>query len=290
MGWLTDCLKKAGVGGDVIKVVEAVDNGVGDAANTAQDLVVGAAQATVKAAMAPTTIAIALSQGDLKAVEANIAALVQETADVATATAKLGSTPYFVAADITRDVRGDGIKLIRGGINGKLVEINIVPIILQKLARLDANTPEEIAEAIATAPFDILLAAHLQAAHDVLEPAARSIPKSIKKLLRDHFDAALLEKAKYIVSSIGFTLPEAINGTRAFMGDHAFAVTIDNVIVFSIEPDNSDTAIRWWAHEICHVTQYEKWGIDGFSNRYINSFAEIEEEAEAKAEEVIKAL
>jgi Domain of unknown function (DUF4157) len=290
MGWLTNGLKNLGVGGDVIKVVEAVDNGVGEAAKAAQDIGVHAAEATVKAAIAPTTVAIALTKGDLKAVEDTISNLVRETADTATATAKLASTPYFVAADITRDVGGDGIKLIRGGINGRLVEINVVPIILRKLGRLDAKTPEEIAKTIATAPLEILLAAHLQAALDILEPAAKVIPKSIKKLLRDHFDGSLLDKAKYHVSSVGFTLPEAINGTMVFMGEHAFAVTVGNVIIFSLEPDNSDSAVRWWAHELCHVVQYERWGVDGFAERYVKNFAEIEQEAESKADEVIKAL
>lgn len=290
MGWLTEGLKKLGVGGDVIKVVEAVDNGVGEAARATQDAAVSAAEVVVKVAVAPTTIAIALAQGDVKAIEATIANLVKEASDAATAAAKAASVPYFLAADVTRDVGGDGIKLLRGGIAGKLVEINIVPVLLRKIARLDANTPEQIVEAVASAPFEIVLATYLEAAHGVLDPAAKPVPKSIRKLLKNHFDAATLESAKYLVSSFGFTLPEVINGTRVFMGDHAFAVAVGSVIVFSIEPDSSDTAIRWWAHELAHVDQYGRWGIDGFSERYVKNFAEIETEAEAKAQEVILAL
>lgn len=290
MGWFSQGLRNLGVGGDVIKAVEAVDNGVGEAARAAQDAVVQAAEVTVKAAIAPTTVVIALAAGDVKAIETTVADLVKDTADAATATAKLASTPYFVAADVTRDVGGDGVKILRGGIAGKLVEINIVPVVLRKLARLDAATPEEVAQAVATAPFEVLLASYLEAAHSVLEPAARPIPKLIKKLLRDYYEASTLENARYLVSSVGFTLPEAINGTRVFMGDHAFAVTVGSVIVFSLEPDNSDSAVRWWAHELAHVAQYEKWGIDGFAERYVKNFSEIETEAEKKAEEVVTGL
>lgn len=289
-GLLSGVANALGIGGDVKKTLEAVDDGVGDGLQAVGDAGAAAAQATIQVAVAPTVLLVHLAQGDTKAIEDSIKNLVSEVSNVATATAKVASTPYFIAADITRDIDGDGVKIIRAAIAGQLVTINIVPILLEKLAKADAQTPEEIAQAIANAPIEILLAAHLQGAQNVLEPAAKPIPKSIKKLLKDYYDGATLEKAKYLVSAAGFTLPEAINGTQAFMGNHAFAVTVGNIIIFSVEPDNSDTAILWWAHELQHVAQYEKWGIDGFAEKYVRNFPEVEKEADDKAAEVIKEL
>jgi Domain of unknown function (DUF4157) len=272
------------------EAAEATARAMREATEAAARAAAAATEASAKAATAPTDFALALINGDAKAAEAVVSGLVRTTSETATAIAQLGSFPYFLAADITRDIGGDGIKIFRGGINGKLVEINIVPFILQKLARLDAQTPEEIAAAILTAPIEVILAAYLQAALDTLEPSASQIPKSIKRLLEPHYQASVLNEAKYIVSSFGLTLPEAINGTRVFMGDHAFAVTVGHLIIFSREPNMSDSDIHWWAHELEHVAQYQQWGIDGFASRYVNNFNEVEAAAEAKAKEVDDAL
>jgi hypothetical protein len=35
-----------------------------------------------------------------------------------------------------------------------------------------------------------------------------------------------------------------------------------------------------WAHELAHVQQYRKWGIDGFARRYIQDYLAVEQEAE----------
>lgn len=278
MGWFEDA--RDAVTGGVTTVIKVATGAVVDAAKLAVDVAV----------VAPTKVLVSLSQGDIDSVKNTVKELVEKTGDVASATAVIASTPYLFVAEVTRDIGGVGGQIIRAGINQKLVEINILPYFVKKIGGLDASSPEDIAKAIATAPIEMILASYIQAAFDTLEPASTEIPKSIKKLLKEHFDDNVLNNAKYIVSTFGLTLPEAINGLQVFMGNHAHAVTVGNVIVFSKEPDNSDAAIHWWAHELQHVAQYNKFGIDGFSNKYVNNYNEIEAEADAKAKEVIDAL
>ena len=286
MGWLSDAAKSVGIGGDVLKVIEATDNGVGNAAKAAQDTVIAATEAQFGAVTAGTNVVIGLAQGDLKSVENTIRGLAADISNAAAAGAELASSPYLLAAEITRDVGGDGVKFLQGYINAKLVQINIIPYLLKRLNKLG----EDPLAAIAQAPLDAILAAYLKAAHELLEPRSQPIPKLVRKVLKPHFSDADIENARYIVAKIGFTLPEAINGTQAFMGNHAFAVTIGNVIVFSVEPDTSDNAVHWWAHEMQHTVQYKQHGFDEFAHLYIKNYSALEDDADKKAEEVVESL
>lgn len=286
MGWFSDGLKSVGVGGDVLKTAEAVDNGVRQAAKAAQDAVGAAAKVAVGTTVIKFDVAKALTDGDVKSIESKIKDLVKITADAAASAAKVASSPYFIAADISRDFDGEGAKLLRGAIAAELVQINVLPLIIQKLASTGEVKPEDALKA----PIEVLLAAFLQAAHDVLEPKAEPIPKLIKKLLKGHFDDDILNSAKYITSEFGLTLPEAIGGIQAFMGNHAFAVTVGNVIVFTISPDASDAAVHWWAHEMQHVAQYQELGIDGFVRKYVSDYELLEDEADKKAAAVLSTL
>jgi hypothetical protein len=290
MGWLTDSVKSTGISGDVLKTVEAVDKGAGEVLKTVREGVVAeAATATISAIVLPTKVAISFSQDDLKEVEATVKEIVREIDEVADSAGRVASSPYLLAADITRDVGADGAKLFRGYINNELVTQNVIPIILDKLGKLDTN-PADVDAVIKAAPTSVLLASYLTAAHSVLAPLAQPVPNSIKKLLKEFYPAEILDNAKYIVSKFGLILPEAINGTQAFMGNHTFAVTVDDVVVFSIEPDNSDNAIHWWAHEIQHVVQCAQLGIDRFSENYIHDYNGMESNAEEKSGEVTRSL
>jgi hypothetical protein len=286
MGWLENAAKSVGIGGDVIKVISAVDNGVADAAKAAQNTINAATQAQISAVTAGTKIAIGLAQGDIKSVEKTIRDVTADITNAVAAGAQLASSPYIVAADITRDVGGDGIKFLQGYINGQLVQINIIPYLLKSLKKTDKN-PIDV---LTTAPLEAILASFLKAAHEILEPKSQPLPNIIKKILKPYFKDNYVNNAKYIVAKIGFTLPEVINGTQAFMGNHAFAVTIGNVIVFSVEPDSSDNAIHWWAHEMQHTVQYKELGFDGFANKYIKNYTALEKIADDVADQVIKSL
>lgn len=68
-------------------------------------------------------------------------------------------------------------------------------------------------------------------------------------------------------------------------GDVA-GIALDTVIVFR---SMNDAYSPWlWAHELAHIEQYRRWGIDDFTKRYIRDYSAIESEANARADEFIK--
>ena len=40
-----------------------------------------------------------------------------------------------------------------------------------------------------------------------------------------------------------------------------------------------ETDLKTWAHELTHVMQYQRWGVEGFAERYVRDSAEVEQEA-----------
>ena len=62
-------------------------------------------------------------------------------------------------------------------------------------------------------------------------------------------------------------------------------MTLDDLVVFSEVPESHES-IEWWAHELYHVYQYQKWSVEGFALRYIKDWGAVEEEAKEKAAEI----
>ena len=56
------------------------------------------------------------------------------------------------------------------------------------------------------------------------------------------------------------------------------AITLGDVILFKSER-LAETDLKVWAHELTHVMQYERWGVDGFADRYVRDSAAVEQEA-----------
>ncbi len=74
------------------------------------------------------------------------------------------------------------------------------------------------------------------------------------------------------------TLP----GLALEYGD-ALALTLIDVVLFRREDD-----ARWnekiWAHELTHVMQYRRWGVQGFAARYVADSTAVEHEAYSNAD------
>jgi hypothetical protein len=272
------------------KANEETANAAQAAAEAAKATIEAAVAEQVALAMLPVVIVKAAATSNPDDVRDAVAELVRISSDAAAAASFAASQPYFLAAELAKNDGGDGSKLLRGAIAGNLVAINIVPTLLKQIARLDVQTPDEVAAAVATAPLSAVLSAFLISAHDVLEPYAKPMPALVKNALKPFFAADVLAHVKYIASPLGLTLPEAINGYQVFMGNHAHAVTVGNVIAFSVEPGTSDDDVFWWAHETCHVEQYGKLSFDGFAKAYVEDYAQIEKEAEERAAAVRVAL
>lgn len=63
-------------------------------------------------------------------------------------------------------------------------------------------------------------------------------------------------------------------------GDVA-GIALDTIVVFR---SISDAYSPWlWAHELAHIEQYRRWGVDDFTKRYIRDYASIESQANERA-------
>jgi hypothetical protein len=63
----------------------------------------------------------------------------------------------------------------------------------------------------------------------------------------------------------------------AFFFGKAYGVTLGNVILF--KNDDAFDNLNLWAHEIAHVRQYMRWGINRFAYEYLRSWNSVEAEA-----------
>lgn len=98
------------------------------------------------------------------------------------------------------------------------------------------------------------------------------IPADIRGQLRKFYPDALLKTVRWRVGlSADGSLP-----ARLFEA-YGRALTLGNVIVFRDEATARDPVI--WAHEVAHVQQYQRWGMDGFARRYVEDYRAVEREA-----------
>ncbi|MBB5511135.1 eCIS core domain-containing protein [Paraburkholderia atlantica] len=127
------------------------------------------------------------------------------------------------------------------------------------------------------------LAAAIHQARDAHIDDAEPIPDSVKEALRGTIPDDVLENARYATGHLEITVANAINRSHVALGDDGYAVTVDDVIVFS-DPPSSDpdetAALHWWAHELTHVWQYSRWGVERFALNYMNNYSAVEKEAE----------
>jgi Domain of unknown function (DUF4157) len=110
-------------------------------------------------------------------------------------------------------------------------------------------------------------------------PNGHPMPKEIRHKLTPFFPRALLQKVRYSTewsAAAGSTLYQLLLGTGAVE-----AVTFADVIVFRDEQCARDPLL--WAHELVHVEQYRRLGVEAFATQYLQQPWVIEREAVAKA-------
>jgi hypothetical protein len=112
------------------------------------------------------------------------------------------------------------------------------------------------------------------ARQQAIADGVRPIPPGVYRALLGYFPAAVLQRVRF-----------AVGGTRklslpmlAFSYGDAKAITLGDVILFKNE-QMAETNLKLWAHELAHVMQYQRWGIEGFAERYVRDSAEVEREA-----------
>lgn len=275
----------AAAGGDVGTAVAAALGTTAEALQQANEAGAKALQSATTAQLALLQLQVADPAGAKEAMDESY----KQLTEAATSATSVAAAPYTAIARITRNLDGDGMMLLRGYIANEHFKLDILPFILKRVGSL-GSSPEEIHSSLATTPLEVMLAAALEASVQALESDSKPLPSMVRKSMAPYFPADLLKAARYRTKAYGITLPEAVNGFQAFMGQHSFAVTTGHIIHFSAEPGTDDTGTHWWAHELAHVQQFADWGIDGFAKRYVNDYHSVEDSAEAKAKEVSAAM
>lgn len=112
------------------------------------------------------------------------------------------------------------------------------------------------------------------ARQQAIADGVRPIPSPIYRALLGYFPSTLLQRCRF---ATGSNRPLTLPGLAFSYGD-ATAIALGDVILFKSER-LADSDLKVWAHELTHVMQYERWGIDGFADRYVRDSTSVEQEA-----------
>jgi hypothetical protein len=125
-----------------------------------------------------------------------------------------------------------------------------------------------------------LAAAIRLARADALRSGAKPLPADAKRAFRRHYSDRVLNSARWIVAAPNSRLGRLLARWPIQNG----AVTLNEVIVFKTPAAAANRHLL--AHELTHVEQYRKLGIDKFARRYAENRAAMEQEARTKAGKV----
>ncbi len=120
-----------------------------------------------------------------------------------------------------------------------------------------------------------LLARLIETAREqAIADGVRPVPPTVYRGLLGYFPPALLQKARFGSQGAERIAMPAL----AFSYGDAAAITLGDVILFRDER-SAQTDLTLWAHELTHVMQYQRWGMDGFASRYVADSSGVEREA-----------
>ena len=129
-----------------------------------------------------------------------------------------------------------------------------------------------------------LLATLIHAAREsAIANGVRPIPPRMHSALLGYFPDTILRKVRY---ASGHADAITIPGLAMHYG-HIDAVTLADVILFR-EDCTAQNDAKLWAHELTHVMQYERWGIENFAARYLQDYDAVEREARDNADRYVR--
>jgi hypothetical protein len=128
-----------------------------------------------------------------------------------------------------------------------------------------------------------LLVTLIQSARETaIANGVKPMPPRIHSALLGFFPDAVLRKVRF---ASGHTDAITIPGLAMEYG-HVDAITLNDVILFRDDHAARDDA-KLWAHELTHVMQYERWGVDEFAIRYLRDHDAVEREARHNADRFV---
>jgi Domain of unknown function (DUF4157) len=135
-----------------------------------------------------------------------------------------------------------------------------------------------VTEATVESTAPILKNLILASRQDALNAGARPLPPEVIWEFNGFYGSDVL--GAYWRVGQGHDLSLQANAFR--FGDRA-AIALDTVLVFR-SPGEANS-VWLWAHELAHIEQYRRWGIDNFVKRYIRNHEAIEADANRRADE-----
>jgi hypothetical protein len=145
---------------------------------------------------------------------------------------------------------------------------------LRAQPRVEPSLQDYAARALA----HLLEAARAQAIADGVRP----IPPAVYRGLLGYFPPIVLQHVRYATGHTeGLSLP-----ALAFTYGDAIAMTLGDVVLFRDERA-AQNDLKLWAHELTHVMQYQRWGMEGFAEHYVQDSAAVEQEAYANADRFV---
>ena len=128
-----------------------------------------------------------------------------------------------------------------------------------------------------------LLSSLIQAGREsAIANGGNPVPPRIHSALLGFFPDAILRKVRF---TSGHADAITIPGLAMNYG-HIDAVTLVDVILFHDDRAAQNDA-KLWAHELTHVMQYERWGVEGFARRYLLDYNAVEQEARDNADRYV---
>jgi hypothetical protein len=126
------------------------------------------------------------------------------------------------------------------------------------------------------------LAEAIQQGRNRAYPHAQPIPPAIRVQLMPFFPRAVLQSVRYSTdwdTTAEGTLPYFLLGNSSVA-----AVTVGDVIFFRDTHLAEDPLL--WAHELTHVEQYRRLGVETFATQYLRQAWVLETEAITKADTI----
>lgn len=113
---------------------------------------------------------------------------------------------------------------------------------------------------------------------------AKPVPEPMAKILAPHFAPDLIASVRWTIGTGRVDLGTLL--TEKYMDEGA--VALNRQVVFSSERLTRNVWI--WAHELAHVEQYRRMGVNRFAAAYVADWRTIEREATERANAVTAAI
>lgn len=117
-------------------------------------------------------------------------------------------------------------------------------------------------------------------------PHGQAVPAAIRHTLAPFFARTVLQKVRYSTAWRDVTAQATLYSV--LLGAGAHAVTLIDVIIFRDAQQAADPLL--WAHELTHVEQYDRLGVDAFARQYLEQAWVLEDEALAKVDTIKRQL